>query len=153
MFVTRILLCFGCFAVRQHIDGCFSFIHCNIYNWLVSSCILKACEELPCLCFASVTASLSSGFFVSRRVVYLHVSRLIVQSWAWDDRLRRHIRTTNRPSILSRGKQLFFITANAKKIADFLCNLLFLGWTHNTMCWIVWELSHHSSNILLCLCY
>ena len=29
---NRNLLCFGCFAAGQHVDGCFLFARCNIYN-------------------------------------------------------------------------------------------------------------------------
>ena len=55
--VTRSLLCFGCFAARQHVTRCFFaninvfFLltcigHCNIYNRLIIACIVKTTAEV-----------------------------------------------------------------------------------------------------------
>ena len=40
------LLCIGCFAARQHVDGCISFMRCNIYNWIVNMCIVRTCNSI-----------------------------------------------------------------------------------------------------------
>ena len=50
MSVTAICCVFGCFATKQHVDGCCLFMHFKIYNWLVNGRTLKTCTGLSCLC-------------------------------------------------------------------------------------------------------
>ena len=44
MSVTAICCVFGCFATKQHVDGCCLFMHFNIYNWLINGRTLKICH-------------------------------------------------------------------------------------------------------------
>ena len=54
------MLCFGCFAARQQVNGDFLLTHCKIYNWLLNACTLKTCHWIvmsmfqfrkTCLCY------------------------------------------------------------------------------------------------------
>ena len=38
------LAVFWCFAGGQHVDGCVSFMRCNIYNRLVNACVANTCN-------------------------------------------------------------------------------------------------------------
>ena len=78
---------------------CFSFMHYNIHDWLANSSILKTCKTFAMSRIHHGNRVTFFGFPHFRLYIYLHAPRLIVQPEAWDDRHKRHIRTTNRYSI------------------------------------------------------
>ena len=140
IFVTRSLLCFGCFAAGQHADGWISLTHCNIYNWLANACILKTCERIAMSVLYFGNGVTFFEFLRFSLAFYSQVSRLIFQLEAWDDRGRRHTQTTNRSSIYSKSKQLFSITIYTKNLVEFpfrFANLQVLAskrrWAHKIL--------------------
>ena len=82
MFVTCNLLRFGGFTTREHVDGCFLFVHCNIYiidclhtkdlqvNYHVYASLWKQCHFLR-------PPSLLISLFSFTRVATERTTRLV----------------------------------------------------------------------------
>ena len=140
IFVTRSLLCFGCFAAGQHADGWISLTHCNIYNWLANACILKTCERIAMsvLYFGNNVIPFEFHCF-SLAFLFASVATDL-STWGMGRQGRRHTQTTNRSSIYSKSKQLFSITIYTKNLVEFpfrFANLQVLAskrrWAHKIL--------------------
>ena len=119
------LLCFGCFAAAQNVDGCFLFMCCYIYNnyKLVNGYMVKTCDWIVMDMFYFKKCFI---VFIAYRNIYLDVSWQIVQPSVQRDTRRKHTLRANSYSILNKGRQLLINLCFYKHLKTKVAELPFL---------------------------